>query len=317
MARRSPTPTHPFWGVFAATTDLPNVLGASTQSANLEVGDQAYVSAASGMFVCTDATQGAAAWVAMGSGGGGGAPSPVFGELLWQWNGVDTSQFESTAFAYERDIGTPTPNAATALALGITSAPSPKLGSALQIVATNLAGGGVFAILESELTLPERYVVYWKTLAGSGVQNLLHLAFVPDDGLGDFQGFGSERTGGTSSAVLRTIQGNRVSNVSQTLATSGNNSSSFSDPRGGVEQIIQVWRPNGDNPSEGFARVEDRGGQNLSVNFTGVNIGALSGVQPNWNGLDLNRIGVGCWESNNGTSGSVALLDLRVYAFPD
>ena len=69
MATRSPTPTHGYWGnTFALPTDLPNVAGATIQSPTLEVGDTAYIPSASALFVCIDATLGAAVWSAMTSG---------------------------------------------------------------------------------------------------------------------------------------------------------------------------------------------------------------------------------------------------------
>ena len=69
MATRSPTPTHGYWGnTFALPTDLPNVSGATIQSPTLEVGDTAYIPSASALFVCIDATLGAAVWSAMTSG---------------------------------------------------------------------------------------------------------------------------------------------------------------------------------------------------------------------------------------------------------
>ena len=69
MATRSPTPTHGYWGnTFALPADLPNVAGATIQSPTLEVGDTAYIPSASSLFVCIDATLGAAVWSAMTSG---------------------------------------------------------------------------------------------------------------------------------------------------------------------------------------------------------------------------------------------------------
>lgn len=71
MAARSPTQNHAYWGAFATTADLPNVAASTTQKSTLEAGDQAYV--AESLYVCTDATLGAAVWVA-----GAGAPNPTY-----------------------------------------------------------------------------------------------------------------------------------------------------------------------------------------------------------------------------------------------
>ena len=68
MATRSPIAFHAYWGIFATYGDLPNVAGSPTQSATLEVGDQAYVIADAMLYFCIDATLGAAVWSAMGLG---------------------------------------------------------------------------------------------------------------------------------------------------------------------------------------------------------------------------------------------------------
>jgi hypothetical protein len=68
MAVRSPTAFHAYWGIFATYGDLPNVAGSGTQNSNLQVGDQAYVTADSMLYFCIDATLGAAIWSVMGLG---------------------------------------------------------------------------------------------------------------------------------------------------------------------------------------------------------------------------------------------------------
>jgi len=66
VATRSPIAFHAYWGIFATSGDLPNVAGAPTQSATLQVGDQAYSTADSMLYFCVNATLGAAIWSAMG-----------------------------------------------------------------------------------------------------------------------------------------------------------------------------------------------------------------------------------------------------------
>ena len=63
MAQRSPTSRHSYWGQYADSASLPNVAGSLTQSNRLEAGDTAFNVDATGLFVCTDATLGAAVWV--------------------------------------------------------------------------------------------------------------------------------------------------------------------------------------------------------------------------------------------------------------
>jgi len=69
MALRSPIAFHAYWGIFATYIALPNVLGSTTQSSDLQAGDTAYVSGTSALYVCTVATLGAAVWAAVASGG--------------------------------------------------------------------------------------------------------------------------------------------------------------------------------------------------------------------------------------------------------
>jgi hypothetical protein len=70
MARRSPTESHSYWGSFALPSALPNVLGSSTQSVNLEAGDTAFSLSDATLYVCLVPTQSAsgAVWSAIGSG---------------------------------------------------------------------------------------------------------------------------------------------------------------------------------------------------------------------------------------------------------
>lgn len=68
MATRSPTEHHAYWGnTFATYADLPNVAGATIQSATLEDGDTAFIPATDLLYVCTDSTLGAAVWQVVGA----------------------------------------------------------------------------------------------------------------------------------------------------------------------------------------------------------------------------------------------------------
>lgn len=72
MALRSATPFHNQWPTVSAATDLPNVSGAPTQTADVQVGDICYDAGTGVYYYCADATLGAAVWTAFG----GGAPPP-------------------------------------------------------------------------------------------------------------------------------------------------------------------------------------------------------------------------------------------------
>jgi len=65
VAARSPTQPHSYWGAgFASSAQLPNVAGSPLQRATLEDGDTAFIPSAGLLYVCTDATLGAAVWSA-------------------------------------------------------------------------------------------------------------------------------------------------------------------------------------------------------------------------------------------------------------
>jgi len=75
MATKSPRQHHSQWPNVSASTQLPNASGATIQDSALEVGDICFSIAEGVLYVCTDATLGAAVWVDPGAAsGGGGAP---------------------------------------------------------------------------------------------------------------------------------------------------------------------------------------------------------------------------------------------------
>jgi hypothetical protein len=138
---------NPHWGVYASEAALPNGSGAALAAADftLEAGDVAYVTG-SGLYVCASpGTVGGAdaVWVAAGGSGS---------NLLWEWNGADTTQF-SAPESYQRYLGggpdgTP--------ALSVVAAPIGG-GNVLRLAAAGLLGGVYWPI--AGLTLPTNYVI--------------------------------------------------------------------------------------------------------------------------------------------------------------
>lgn len=80
MATRSPINTHSYWGIFPDSSFLPNVLGSPTQSGTLQEGDQAWSSADSTLYVCIDATLGAAIWSAITPGANAAPVTRSYGD---------------------------------------------------------------------------------------------------------------------------------------------------------------------------------------------------------------------------------------------
>lgn len=62
MAKRQQVNMVPRWPTVATMASLPNVSGSPTQSAYLEVGDECFVTGTATLYVCTNATLGAATW---------------------------------------------------------------------------------------------------------------------------------------------------------------------------------------------------------------------------------------------------------------
>lgn len=87
MSSRSLTGFHSYAGVFADTSQLPNVAGATWQTPNLEQGDTAYI-APGRIFVCVTATPGAAVWVEYNSELIAGYPLHLYVSNI---NGLDTN----------------------------------------------------------------------------------------------------------------------------------------------------------------------------------------------------------------------------------
>jgi hypothetical protein len=130
VARRSPVEFHNFWGQFASYADLPNVLGSTTQNANLQTGDIAYVTGTSQLYFCTNATFGppaAAVWSAAGSGSPAQeyfAPKYVVGCTLAPYNDSATT-YSTGGFYYIPDPGDGS-GIATALSYATSTDPAFK-----------------------------------------------------------------------------------------------------------------------------------------------------------------------------------------------
>lgn len=66
MARRQISQNTPRWPAVSSYADLPNVAGSPMQSPQLEVGDTCFVSTLAWLFICRNATLGAAVWAVLG-----------------------------------------------------------------------------------------------------------------------------------------------------------------------------------------------------------------------------------------------------------
>lgn len=256
------------------------------------------------------------------------APNVQLGALLWEWNETDVSQFEGTALSHGRDIATAPAGGDADTALTLTAhvygqpftRPGNATGIVLRITAAGLDGGGVFEVLASELTLPERYVVVTR-YAHHSTGSLRGTFFLWIDGAGDkttFEGYCAERYLGSSSHRGRVVKLGVVEGSQDSYTSPGAYDQDAIDT-GGMEAIYTVHqRPAGDTPGYARISVEVRcgsGGTGGSVEYSQKVPSAL--IDADWDGDDMARFGIGCWAPNANQAGTVDFSRIRIYAHPD
>ena len=85
------------FGNYSAAPQLPNTLGADVQTSELAVGSLATVGAT--LYICTNATPGAATWTTVGGGGGGGTQAGPWTPILVDNAGVLDITLLGTSFS--------------------------------------------------------------------------------------------------------------------------------------------------------------------------------------------------------------------------
>lgn len=147
MATRNLVNNPPALPPVATPADLWNVSGSANQSGAVEAGDTCYVTGDALLYVCTDPTPGAGAWSAVGASTGQ--------TVLFEWNGVDDSQFTKSG----------DPNWSTSVDnLGPNGVP--------RLVFTALSASGdknaYWAVTDLIGNLPQQYTVFYKMGPYSG-----------------------------------------------------------------------------------------------------------------------------------------------------
>ena len=249
-------------------------------------------------------------------------PNLEVGALLMKWNGADISQWDADIKDYERDLGSPSGgNAGTAVVVTVVPHDLPDLigGNVLRFTGTSLAGGGIFTVKESVLTLPSRFVVVIQYAGNpTGSFSSVGVMIFDDDVVDDMQGFYIDRPFGGSQHLVRPIIDNIKPAVSELL----NNSGLFdaaTEARGGVRNLITFEkRPAGETPALAMVSCVDR------RSIAGVNVAfdtalphTITGVSTNWDGLDFNRIGICVDEGINNSTFSIDIAAFAIYAHPD
>lgn len=246
-----------------------------------------------------------------GGGGGGGEYPP----LLFRWNNTDLSQFDPVPHKHDRDIGPlNSGNADTALALSVEN--NPRYGNVLRLTATNLAGGGVFPVKTSELTLPERYLVRTRLVNHSGSTQIvfgLYLAYNP--AASDFNGIYMRRSMGVSNLQFAVVRANLTR--SGVAGTSAGVLNSFIFSRGGLIWECEVNRPTAakDPVQCNWSCWERRGEGGHS--YDSMNNSDVSGdLSTAFDGLECDRIGLGCHEGVNGSTGYIEYSEFSIHTHP-
>lgn len=244
-----------------------------------------------------------------------GPPNLQVGALLWEWNGEDTTQFQ-TAFPYTHGNGAGSRSGSAAISV-VDRSPL-AVGNVLRITSTSLVGGVVFPLALSELPLPSRYVVVVNFADGTD-QFLL-------GGLYPFflnEGNDEPMIG---CAVLRRLAASNLNAYaivdglggSEALTSSGSmTTTSDTVDRGGITSTITVdARPAGEPSALGQIRCEDKNG-NGGWAHDGAVVTDIAGIGTTWDSEDLNLLGIGVYVSAAALSASFDFGHLAIYAHPE
>lgn len=241
--------------------------------------------------------------------------SLFIGDELWAWDGETTSQF-GDPIAHQRDLGntSPTKNGdqAGVSALSVVDLGGAQLGNALRHTTTSMVGGVIHPI--SDLTLPSRYVVVAQFTGESGTINpAVYLAFGVD-GSDQAQGFFTQRAYGASALIRALIDD--TCNFSESFASGGNYEAGSSMPRGGVTQILTVYK---DDVEQTRVQTMELYWNNGDLHTDACLPSTITGASAAWAAAatPFTQIGIGGWHGNlAAASGQHDITDLRIYAHP-
>jgi hypothetical protein len=231
------------------------------------------------------------------------------GELLWEWNGIDTTQFDTPAI----DVGVGG-DGSTTMSLSVVDRGA-VIGNVLRTTLAVTDGGGIFFVSASELTLPTRYVAVCRHYgtAGTGAGNMACGMVLWSDANGN--AMIPQRTTGNSNLTL-TGYVNAVLTSQEGLVSGGTLSDPATIDRRGILQIMECHRQAGTSPKLFFARVEERMGDG-GISNDATHSAAHGALGANWDGLDCTRFGVGVRVNIANVSGTMDLAQLQIYAHPE
>lgn len=239
-------------------------------------------------------------------------------DALWRWNRVDLSQFESSSSTFADTLGL-----AGSGAVAIRVDPVGWRGMpVLELEATALRGGHVFLLAPGEVTLPRSYIIrcHLVGISASGLGAVL--ATFGQDDAGSYRGALIQRTGGgsfvqqnvtTAGPAGMTLRATGLNSVEATQATW----SERAEDRGGLVLTVECFRPDGATPSTWAQRY-------LSEDAANADRGAVASsdatgpaaTSPDWDGRDLDRIGLGLLSDSAARDGVVRVLRLSIERHP-
>jgi hypothetical protein len=304
MATKSPTQHHSYWGNFAGAANLPNLAASPVQDAALQTGDTAFDSIGGLLYVCTDATLGAAVWVALGAGAA---------SSLMTWNGVDLTQFGAPV--------TLTGALGTAV---LSVVPDTHLANKnrLQIALTGWRGWKWWPLLDdagSPLLLPERYqfrVMVNAANLGTASDNFcLLLNTNLAAGMLDTDLFGVQYDIDTNGTQYLIEAGVRITTSMGSLSSWA---TGFNGDTGGLHQT-QWWRGPDPQPDASCDFYTFRNAWSGGANGTdAVGTQQYSGhaFSAGWTGLTLSRAGIGISNPVNTVNGNWQCSELAFFLHP-
>lgn len=236
------------------------------------------------------------------------------GELIFEWNGSDLTQFDTgSPQTHARSGGGPGGSAAAS----VVADPLYPDNNVIQIVGTLLDGGWLLPISVSELVLPDAFVVEVVTSKAATATNAFTgFCTYTTNGSGvqgiEIQAGCSASQGLYGSAVINNVGGGSTAG-SLLNATSSPTSTGRAAAPSTLSAIIQ--RPNGRTPIAYTTRYR------LQTDGAGYySYGASAGTAPgglgaNWDGLTFNRLGIGLMTVAAVTF-TVYFHSVRVWAAP-
>lgn len=323
MSTRSQIGQHHYWGNFLVDSQLPNVLGATVQNPALQTGDVAYVTGTPDLYVCTQATLGAAIWQVAGSSSGGGGASNVI--YKWDELGV-TPLFASSAPDVVGGLN-------GALAASVSYVPATTGGTVLQpslrFSMTNIgtaATSSLWAVTDPAFpTLPSRFIARYKVgNRSTGPISFYFGLFVHNGDFADLYGFSIMHNTVSFAGTLDRAEGlSVVGGDTPFLHPGGTITTSrippgtsaprlITEPARFVEEvsILQGGGGNPPAPNVWHSGISQSGGQENGI---GQGLALLGSFQTDgslpaagWNDQILQNVGF-IFRSNNGTAGNIEL----------